>query len=269
MDIRKNLERLDALYSQGELKEAEACLHSWLQEARDASNAAAILTLLNEMEGLYRTTGRAGEAAQISDKALSLIEQMGLENTIPHGTTLLNGATANRVAGNLRKALSMYQKAAHIFEAQGQQNSYQMASLYNNISHIYQAQGEHEEALKSLEKALSLVSGMENNGAELATTRVCMALSFMALGRMEEAGAAIAASLAYYESPEGETDGHYGSALSAAGELDWRQKNYDSAIAHLEKALEVTKRRFGENDGCRIIRKNLELIRKEAEHEGT
>ena len=85
---------------------------------------------------------------------------------------------------------------------------------------------------------------------------------------MEEAGEVISKSLAYYESPEGQTDGHYGSALSAAGELDWRQKNYDSAIAHLEKALEVTKRRFGENDGCRIIRKNLELIRKEAEHEG-
>ena len=266
MDIRKNLERLDALYAQGDLKTAEASLNSWLQEAREEGNAAAMLTLFNEMEGLYRTTGRAGEAAMISDKALSLVEQMGLENTIHHGTTLLNGA--NRAAGNLRKALSMYQKAAHIFEALGQQNSYQMASLYNNISHIYQAQGEHEEALQSLNKALSLISGMENNGAELATTRVCMSLSYMALGRMEEAGEAITKSLAYYESPEGKTDGHYGSALSAAGELDWRQKNYDGAIAHMEKALEVTKSRFGENDGCRIIRKNLELIRKEAEHEG-
>ena len=84
MDIRKNLERLDALYAQGDLKTAEECLNSWLQTAREESNAAAMLTLFNEMEGLYRTTGRAGEAALISDKALSLIEQMGLENTIHH-----------------------------------------------------------------------------------------------------------------------------------------------------------------------------------------
>lgn len=103
MDIRKNLERLDALYAQGELKEAEACLHSWLQEAGDEGNTAAMLTLLNEMEGLYRTTGRAGEAALISDKALSLIEQMGLENTIPHGTTLLKRSDGEPGGGEFKK----------------------------------------------------------------------------------------------------------------------------------------------------------------------
>lgn len=262
MDVREMLNILDSLYAAGKLKEAEERLNGWLANAVHEENRGAALTLYNELEGLYRTTGRTGKAAEISEEALRLIIEMGLENTVPHGTTLLNGATANRAAGNLDKALSMYQEAARIFNAQGQQNSYQMASLYHNISHIYQEQGQHERALESLGQALHLVSAMENSGAETATTRVCMALSLMALGRMEEAREAIAESMNYYESPAGANDGHYGSALSAAGEFHWRQGDYEKAISCLERALEVTGNRFGENDACRVIRKNLEQIRQ-------
>lgn len=266
MEVRKYLETLDSLYARGDLGEAERMLDGWLKEARESGNFGAMLTFYNEMEGLYRTTGRAGKAAEFSDEALHLIAQMGLEQTIHHGTTLLNGATANRVAGNLGKALNMYQEAAHIFEKLGHSTSYQMGSLYNNISHIYQVQGQHEKALESLDKAFGLVSGMANNDAELATTRVCMSLSYMALGQLEEAGELLNKALVYYESPMGQTDGHYGSALSAAGELAWRQGDYDEAIRHLEKAQDVTLKRFGENDGCRIIRKNLEMIREKREY---
>lgn len=262
MDIRGILKTLDGLYAEGNLKEAEQLLDNSLAKALVSGNRGAALTIYNEMEGLYRTTGRAAKAAEISDKALELIAQMGLANTIHHGTTLLNGATANRVAGDTDKALSMYREAARIFETLGQSTGYQMASLYNNISHIYQIKGRHEEALEFLCKALNLVSGMEHNEAELATTRVGMSLSHMALGHFDEANGLLKQALDYYESPLGQTDGHYGSALSAAGELAWRQKDYETSIARMEKALEVTKKRFGENDGCRILRKNLEMIRE-------
>ena len=104
MDVKDMLNQLDYLYNMGDLKEAERRLTNWLNQALDSRSYGTALTFYNEMEGLYRTTGRAKQAAEISDKALQLIELMGLKNTVHHATTLLNGATANRWAQNLDKA---------------------------------------------------------------------------------------------------------------------------------------------------------------------
>ncbi|MBR2028641.1 MAG: tetratricopeptide repeat protein [Oscillospiraceae bacterium] len=265
MNVKDMLNQLDYLYNTGDLKEAERRLDSWLEQALQTRNYAAALTFYNEMEGLYRTTGRSRQAADISDKALQLIEIMGLKNTVHHATTLLNGATANRWAQNLDKALDMYHQAADIYRSLDLKNSYVMASLYNNISHIYQQQNNHEKALDSLQTALNLVSNMEDSASEIATTKVAMSLSYMALGNMNAAKEAINAALAYYESDEGQSDGHYGSALSAMGEYYWRCEDYDNAIMTYEKALKVTRSRFGESDGCKVITRNMDIVRKEME----
>lgn len=266
MDIREMLAKLDYFYEQGRLKEAEKLLDNTHDEAVESRNYSAMLTVYNEMEGLYRTTGRADKAADISDKALELIVQMGLGNTTHHATTLQNGATANRVAGNYIKALDMYCQAAEIYKNLGQQTSYQMASLYNNISHIYQNQNQYDKALDYLNMALETVSAIPDSEAEIATTKVCIGLCLMPMHRMDEAEIQLKEALRYYESPLGATDGHYGAALSAMGECYWRKKEYDNAVFYYEKALNVTLERFGENYGCKIIRDNLERINKEMEN---
>lgn len=265
MDIREMLSKLDYFYEQGRLKDAEKLLDSSLEEALETRNHSAVLTIYNEMEGLYRTTGRADKAADISDKALGLIVQMGLGNTTHHATTLQNGATANRVAGNFVKALDMYCQAAEIYKNLGQQTSYQMASLYNNISHIYQGQKQYEKALEYLNMALETVSVIPDSEAEIATSKTSLALCLMSVKRMEEAEKYLHEALEYYEGPLGATDGHYGSALSAMGEYLWRRKDYDGAVAYYEKALRVTLDRFGENYGCKIIRNNIEKILRQKE----
>ena len=263
MDIQNMLDRLDELYSQGNLGEAENCLDMWLDEAYQNRRWNVMLTLFNEMEGLYRTTGRADKAADISDNALELIGMLGLSGTVHHATTLQNGATANRVAGNMHKALDMYCQAADIYLSTNSAKSYQMASLYNNISHIYQHFRQHEKALEFLGKALGLIVNSEDCEADIATTKTGMALSHMALGNMTEAEKCMDDAMNYYNSDAAANDGHKGSALSAAGELFWHKKDYVNALLHFEKALDFTLRIFGENDGCRIIRQNIETIKKE------
>lgn len=260
MDIRKMLKTLDSLYLEGSLKEAEALLDNSLKNAQSSGQNAAVLTIYNELEGLYRTTGRAGKAADLSEQALDLVMQMGLKGTIHHGTTLLNGATASRAAGKLDRALAMYQEAAQIFEAQGQTESYQMASLYHNISHIYQEKHEYEAALQAQEKAFALISEMEGNDAELATTRVSMANAWMALKAYEKAEECLKLALSYYESPDGQKDGHYGSALAAEGELLWHRGEHEAAKAKLLQAMQVIKSRYGENDAYRMLQNNLEMM---------
>ena len=265
MDVKDMLNQIDYLYNIGDLKEAEIRLTKWLEQALNNRNYGAALTFYNELEGLYRTTGRAAKAAEISDKALNLIELMGLNGTVHHATTLLNGATANRWAQNLDKALDMYQQAAEIYLRLDLKNSYLMASVYNNISHIYQQQNNHEKALNSLHTALKLISDMDDSASEIATTKVAMSLSYMALGNMAEAKNLIDNAIAYYESEEGKCDGHYGSALSALGEYYWRCEDYDNAIMTYKKALKITRSRFGESDGCKVITRNMDIVRKEME----
>lgn len=257
------LEELDALYGRGELARAEEKMNGWLQEALEEDNFGAALTLYNEMEGVYRTTGRAARAVECADQALELIGRMGLRGTIHHGTTLLNGATASRMAGDSKRALSLYREAEEIFTALGEDKSYQMASLFNNISQLYQEEEKHEEALSYLDKAMELVRKMENSEAEVATTHINRSLSLMALERMDEAGEEIQKGMSYYDSSAGQKDGHRGSALAAAGEFAWRCGNAEKAADFFESAIAVTRDRFGENDACRVMRKNLEKIRNE------
>ena len=78
-----------------------------------------------------------------------------------------------------------------------------------------------------------------------------------------EAKNLIDAAIAYYESDEGKCDGHYGSALSALGEYYWRCEDYDNAITTYENALKFTRSRFGENEGCKVITRNMDIVRKE------
>ncbi len=265
MDTQEIFKELDSLYSQGKLAEAEEKMMSWMNEGLDTGNKSLCLMMCNEMEGLYRTTGRISQAVDMSDMALSLIAGMGLTGSIHHGTTLLNAATARRMAKDSEKALSQYQEAEKIFKDLGKEESYEMASLYNNISQLYQEREEHEKALEFLDKALHLIKKMENSEAEAATTHVNKALSLMALGRLGEADEELKESLTFYASPNGVQSAHFGSALSAAGELAWRRGNYDQALGLLEKALMVTETRFGDNDACAVIRQNMEMIRKEKE----
>ena len=240
MDTQQMFQELDRLYAQGKLDEAEEKMMGWMKEGLDSGNKSLCLMMCNEMEGLYRNTGRVAQAVDMADMALSLIAGMGLDGSIHHGTTLLNAATARRMAGDVEKALSQYREAEAIFKNLGKTDGYEMASLYNNISQIYQEQEEHEKALESLDKALELIKKMENSEAEVATTHVNRALSLMALGRLDEADE----------------------------ELAWRRGNYDQAIGLLEKALMVTQSRFGESDACAVIRQNLEMIKKEKEEKG-
>ena len=260
MDTQQMFQELDRLYAQGKLDEAEEKMMGWMKEGLDSGNKSLCLMMCNEMEGLYRNTGRVAQAVDMADMALSLIAGMGLDGSIHHGTTLLNAATARRMAGDVEKALSQYREAEAIFKNLGKTDGYEMASLYNNISQIYQEQEEHEKALESLDKALELIKKMENSEAEVATTHVNRALSLMALGRLDEADEELKESLTFYASPEGVQSGHFGSALAAAGELAWRRGNYDQAIGLLEKALMVTQSRFGESDACAVIRQKKKAL---------
>ena len=261
VDAQNLLDQVDALFRAGRISQAEEVLNSALQQASQCENNSLCITIYNELNGLYRSTGRVNKAIEASDKALALILSIGAANTTQHATSLINAATARRMAGEEDAALQQFLQAERILHTLGRQNSYEMASLRNNISQIYQDKGLHEEALSTLDKALSTVQSLENCEGDVATTRVNRAISLMRLGRFTQAEAELSQALNYYTSPQGVNSGHVGAALSAAGELAMHKGDFKKAEKMFENALTVTKARFGKNYATDVIENNLAKVR--------
>lgn len=261
--IGNRYRELDRMFAENRLPEAEAKIKEWLEEAEGYHNAFAQITWLNELAGLYRTTGRAMEGAETAEQALGILLEVGGQSTEAHATTLINAATARARAGDREKALVQYRTAETILNTLGLQNSYQMASLYNNVSRIYNENGDYAGALEYLEKALALIREIPDSAAESATTLVNMAYCRMAAGDLPGAKKDLEEAFRYYESPDGAGDGHYAAALSAAAELKLREEDFDGAAGLYGKALEETKNRFGENDSYRTILANLRRVEEE------
>ena len=182
MEIQKILTRYDSYLNKGKLKDAEALLLLSLQDAEEEGLYGARLTLLNELEGLYRTTGRARQAMEISEKALALISVLGLTGQEPHAVTLLNGATACRAAGENEKALQMYRRAEQILRDLGQEEGYSMTALYNNISQAYLDLQQPQQALHYQQQALTQIRKFPDTKAEEATTQISMVQSLLMFG---------------------------------------------------------------------------------------
>ena len=70
MQIEEIMGRLDSLYQQGDLPQADRELQAWIAAARKNDNKAVLLSLYNEQAGLFRVTGRAAEAKAVSEQVL-------------------------------------------------------------------------------------------------------------------------------------------------------------------------------------------------------
>ncbi|MBS5658955.1 MAG: tetratricopeptide repeat protein [Oscillibacter sp.] len=265
MGMEEMLKYLDALYANGDHNTAETHLLSWIEEAGMSGARLDLLTLYSELEGLYRVTNRVGQAVDLAERALALIDELGLTHTRHHVTALINCATSLVVQGNTDKALEMFRLALVLIKELGQQETYQAAALYNNISHCFLQKGDHVQALRYLEQALELVMSFQDSEQEIATTKASIALCLMALNRLDQAKQYILDVLHYYEKNMAEQDGHYSAALCAAGEYCWRKGDHKKAISYFERALDFNISYLGDSHGNEIIRKNIEKIKSTTE----
>lgn len=261
MDIQAVLAHLDGLFADKKLDEVAPFLTSQLETAREEGDAGAVLSLMNELVGFYRSTSQTAASLSMAQQALQMVNAMGLANTPAQGTTLINAATAYRAAGELEEAIALYAQALVVFETLGE-TGYAMASLLNNMSQVYQTLNRHNDALPFLERALTLLSSLEGVDAEIATTHSNLAISYLSLGDHSKAAAHLDVALQIFETGNGPHDAHYGAALSAAASLAYAAGDYARAVQLYEKALPEIRKSFGENDGYHITRQNLALAQQ-------
>ncbi len=224
----------------------------------------AVLSLLNELMGYYRSTSRYQDSLAAASKALGLLEALGLKDSLHYATTLLNIATAWRADGQIQRAIGVFEEVGRLFLTLGVQDAFLVATLYNNLALAWQAAGDHAKAVQFLEAAIPISRGSPNADHDVAVSLTNLAQSRLRLGQLAEARAALEeADRLFSGLPR--PSGHHGAAIAALGEVCFQEGRTAEAVAHYERALADIEARYGKNQWYADMLESLALVLEASE----
>ena len=168
--VGRIIEKLDSYLDRNDCDAAERHLRYWLSEADACHDMRGKLTVLNELIGLYRKTGKESECLCVISDALFLADSMDVEESITYGTTLINAATGYKAFGKAEAALPLYRKARSIYESTLDPDDGRLGGLYNNMALALTDLKEFREAEELYYKAISVMEKQENGSLEVAVT---------------------------------------------------------------------------------------------------
>lgn len=172
---RRIIDKMDEYMSRRDYNSAERHLLYWLEEAKLGGDLQGQLMLRNELVGHYRKTGQKEPAMESAAKALDLLRELDMENTITAGTTYVNIATACGAFGDHERAIRLFEKARAAYESSSQTETQLLGGLYNNMALTCSELGRCEEALALYEKAADLMGRVPDGELEQAITYLNMA----------------------------------------------------------------------------------------------
>lgn len=246
MNVNSVLQQVDELYARSEGAKAECLMCSAIEEAVKEQDNESLLQLLNELLGYYRETSQVEQSYQIAEQIIALALGMGLENTIPYATCLLNVANAYRAGGKLADSLECYEKVRAIYSVTLTKDNMLIASMENNLSLLYQEMGAFDKAKESLLRALPIVMGKKAD-FEVAVTYANLAGTCMQLGEAKEAYRYAQLAVKGFEAMNVQ-DAHYGAALSALGMYYYGLEDYSRALEYFTKARDIMEQNLGRNE---------------------
>lgn len=175
INTRRFIEKLDEYYGRNDYENAGAHLEYWLNEAKAGSDLRGQFTVYNEMMGYYRKTGRFDEAVGASEKALALIDALGIGESAAAGTAYVNTATVYKTFGKSDIALPWFEKALSVYERELSADDGRLGGLYNNMALSLADLKRYEEAAAYYNKALEIMGKVKNGELEQAITYLNLA----------------------------------------------------------------------------------------------
>ena len=260
MNVNKFFETLDSYFANQEIDKVDPFLVSSLAQAKEEEDYGAYISICNEMIGFYRSISAFEKAYVAAEDVLLLMEELQMENTEHFATTLLNAATAYRVAGDYEVALRYYRQALQIYNGILPPQDYRFAGLYNNMSILLEKLEENEEAINYANKALAIIETLEGGEMETATTLTNLALLYFKISQPENAKEFLERALSLFEKNGENTDAHYSGALAGVAEAWYRMQDYEKALTYYEKALDEVKVHFGENLSYAVLCENCAAV---------
>ena len=99
-----------------------------------------------------------------------LIEKMSIQDNIGAGTSYLNCATVYKAFEMTQESLDLFEKAVNIYEKELSADDRRFGGLYNNMALALVDAGRFDEAYLFYDKAISVMSKVENGDLEVAIT---------------------------------------------------------------------------------------------------
>lgn len=166
--IHRVIRRLDEFLSRNDYSAAKRLLAYWIDEARALGDARGELSLHDEGMGLFRKCAEREEAYAHTEKALSLLSSLGLENTVTAATVRLNAATVYKAFGEPEKALPLYEKAMETYRRDLPPKDARLAGLLNNRALALCDLDLFSEAEENLREAIAIQQKVPNGQADEA-----------------------------------------------------------------------------------------------------
>ena len=183
---RRIADKMNEYMSRRDYAGAERHLLYWLAEAELGRDLQGQLMLRNEMVGHYRKTAQREKAMESAGKALELLAELGMEDSISAGTTYVNIATACNAFGEYERSLELFEKARAVYEGSAYVEPRLLGGLYNNMALTCTALSKYDEALDLYEKAIAVMAKVQDGELEQAITCLNMADAVEAGAGMEE-----------------------------------------------------------------------------------
>lgn len=261
MNMNGFYEQIDQYFAVKDFQAAENFMQQALAQAQAEQDHGAIVTVCNELGGFYRAFSRYSEGVPLYRQALDSIKALGMEKSEAHGTTLLNFATTLAIIGDDDGALNAYQKALDIFEGPAYARDYRLATLYNNMSSLYQNMDMLAPAEAYLYLAMEILEKLQDSEIEIAITLSNLAGVYLAMDdfdRLDDARDAAEKAINLFNKVSGDQDVHYAAAVTALGDVCHKEGDFVSAETHFRRALDLTKRDYGDQTlGYAILCDNL------------
>ncbi|MBR0597355.1 DUF4037 domain-containing protein [Sinanaerobacter chloroacetimidivorans] len=251
---------LDSMFQTKNIKEVEKYVIDAMERVQRENDLPSLLAIANELGGIYRVTSRFDEAKLVYAIAVETIKLLGLQNTVQHGTTLLNLAGVYAEAYETLEAIKLYENAAVIFTCAGLDRDYRMAALYNNMSHACDKMNMTDEALTYAERSLAVIKGLTGYDPELATSYTTLATRYLKKQRYHEALDHLKKAEKIFLKLPGKINIHYAATLNSLGELHYYQGKLAESARYYEQALELIKENYGENKSYTEVSQNLAKV---------
>lgn len=170
ISIERLINKLDEYLGKNDYLSAENHLIYWLQESKAENDKRAVLTITNELIGLYRKTSNENKAIECIENAEALISELKMEKEVSGATTFLNCATAYKAFGKVEKSLELFKKARDVYEKELKYDDTRLAGLYNNMALTLVDLKDFDGAIELYGKAISILEQNEKSELEIAIT---------------------------------------------------------------------------------------------------
>lgn len=151
---------LDRYLDKNDYDGALKTLLYWEEEAKKIGDDRGLLTVENELCGLYRKLSKKDEAYDACEKVLSLIDKLEVGKTVTAGTALLNVATVYKAFGEAQRGLPLFDRALEIYGANLREDDPAFGGLYNNKGLALCDLGRFDEALDCYKKAIEIMKNV-------------------------------------------------------------------------------------------------------------